>query len=217
MLEKIQKELQETNTTLVAVSKTKPNAAIQAMYDKGQRIFGENRVQEVAEKQEALPKDIQWHVIGHLQRNKVKQIAPFISMIHSVDSPRLLKEIDKRAAENERVIDCLLQFHIAEEEDKFGWQNVEDVLAFLNDVDFLKMKNVRIVGVMGMATFTDDTKQVRGEFKRLKDYFDRLKNGFFADKESFKEISMGMSGDYQLAVEEGSTMVRIGSLLFGKR
>lgn len=217
MLEKIQKELLKTNTTLVAVSKTKPASAIQEMYDKGQRIFGENRVQEVVDKYETLPKDIQWHAIGHLQRNKVKYIAPFVSMIHSVDSARLLSEINKRAEENERVIDCLLQFHIAEEESKFGWQKVQEVLDFLNSSDFPKMKNIRIVGLMGMATFTDDTEQVRGEFKRLKGYFDELKNTFFSDNEAFKEISMGMSGDYQLAVEEGSTMVRIGSLLFGKR
>ncbi len=217
MLERIQEELLKTNTTLVAVSKTKPAAAIQAMYDKGQRIFGENRVQEVAEKYETLPKDIQWHAIGHLQRNKVKFIAPFISMIHSVDSARLLEEINKQAAKNDRSIDCLLQFHIAEEESKFGWQNVEDVLTFLKSSDFSEMKNVRIVGVMGMATFTDDKEQVRGEFQRLKGYFEELKSDFFTDNEAFKEISMGMSGDYQLAVEEGSTMVRIGSLLFGRR
>ena len=217
MLEKIQKELLKTNTTLVAVSKTKPASAIQTMYDKGQRIFGENRVQELVDKQDTLPKDIQWHAIGHLQRNKVKFIAPFVSMIHSVDSTRLLGEINKRAAENERSIDCLLQFHIAEEESKFGWQNVEEVLNLLKSSNFSEMQNVRIVGVMGMASFTDDEKQVKGEFQRLKAYFDELKGGFFADKEDFKEISMGMSGDYQLAVEEGSTMVRIGSLLFGKR
>lgn len=217
MLEKIHEELLKTSTTLVAVSKTKPAAAIQMMYDKGQRIFGENRVQEVAEKHETLPKDIQWHAIGHLQRNKVKFIAPFISMIHSVDSARLLEEINKQAAKNERSIDCLLQFHIAEEESKFGWQNVEDVLTFLKSSDFSEMKNVRIVGVMGMATFTDDKEQVRGEFQRLKGYFEELKSDFFTDNEAFKEISMGMSGDYQLAVEEGSTMVRIGSLLFGGR
>jgi pyridoxal phosphate enzyme (YggS family) len=217
MLEKIQKELLKTNTTLVAVSKTKPASAIQEMYDKGQRIFGENRVQEVVEKYETLPKDIQWHAIGHLQRNKVKFIAPFISMIHSVDSQRLLEEINKRAMENDRVINCLLQFHIAEEESKFGWQNVEEVLKFLNSKAFSEMGNVDIVGVMGMATFTDDTEQVRAEFKRLKAIFDELKNSYYADNDMFKEISMGMSGDYQLAVEEGSTMVRIGSLLFGKR
>jgi len=217
MLENIQKELLKTNTTLVAVSKTKPASAIQDMYDKGQRIFGENRVQEVVEKYEALPKDIQWHAIGHLQRNKVKFIAPFISMIHSIDSARLLEEVNKQAEKNERVIDCLLQFHIAEEESKFGWQNVNEVLDFLNSSDFLKMKNVHIVGVMGMATFTNNTEQVGGEFRRLKSYFDELKNSYFTDNEQFKEISMGMSGDYQLAVDEGSTMVRIGSLLFGRR
>lgn len=217
MLEKIQKELLKTKTTLVAVSKTKPTSSIQAMYDKGQRIFGENRVQELAEKYEKLPKDIQWHAIGHLQRNKVKFIAPFVSMIHSVDSSRLLEEINKRAMENKRVINCLLQFHIAEEASKFGWQSVEEVLEFLNSPSFTKMNNIQIQGVMGMATFTNDTEQVRSEFKRLKAYFEDLKISYFADNHEFKEISMGMSGDYQLAIEEGSTMVRIGSLLFGKR
>jgi len=217
MLKKIQKELAITNTTLVAVSKTKPASAIQAMYDQGQRIFGENKVQEVVEKYETLLKDIQWHAIGHLQRNKVKYIAPFVALIHSVDSSRLLKEINKRAAENERIIDCLLQFHIAEEESKFGWQNTTEVLEFLNSEAFQEMKNVRIVGIMGMATFTDDKEQVRSEFGKLKSYFQKLKDSYFSDKASFKEISMGMSGVYQLAVVEGSTMVRIGSLLFGSR
>jgi len=217
MLEQIQKELFKTNTTLVAVSKTKPSSAIQEMYDKGQRIFGENRVQELVEKYETLPKDIKWHAIGHLQRNKVKYIAPFVSMIHSVDSARLLQEINYRAIENDRVINCLLQFHIAEEKSKFGWQNVEEVLEFLNGKAFAEMGNIDILGVMGMASFTDNTEQVRGEFKRLKGYFNELKNTYFSDNGQFKEISMGMSGDYQLAIEEGSTMVRIGSLLFGKR
>lgn len=217
MLEHIKQELAKTNTTLVAVSKTKPAAAIQAMYDKGQRIFGENKVQEVADKYETLPKDIEWHVIGHLQRNKVKYIAPFVALIHSVDSARLLTEINKRAAENDRIIDCLLQFHIAEEESKFGWQSVKEVSDFLNSDAFANLKNIHITGVMGMATFTDEETQVRGEFKKLKTYFQELKDSYFADDASFKEISMGMSGDYKLAAEEGSTMVRIGSLLFGSR
>lgn len=213
----IKEELAKTHTCLVAVSKTKPAAMIQEMYNAGQRIFGENRVQELTEKQEILPKDIKWHAIGHLQRNKVKYIAPFISMIHSGDSARLLTEIDKRAKENERVIDCLLQFHIAEEESKFGWQNLEEVGAYLQSQEYEKLNNIRICGVMGMATFTDNTEQVRLEFRRLEGYFNSLKSTFFAKDLSFKEISMGMSGDYQIAIEEGSTMVRIGSLLFGAR
>lgn len=217
MYQKIKDELAKTNTTLVAVSKTKPAQMIQDMYDLGQRIFGENKVQELVEKYEALPKDIQWHAIGHLQRNKVKFIAPFVSLIHSVDSQRLLSEINTRGAENNRVIDCLLQFHIAEEESKFGWQNMEEVDAFLSSEVYLNMKNIRLCGVMGMATFTDDTTQVKNEFRKLKSYFDALKKGAFQDKEHFKEVSMGMSGDYGLAIEEGSTMVRIGSLLFGSR
>lgn len=217
MLGIIKEELDKTKTTLVAVSKTKPVGMIQEMYDKGQRIFGENRVQEVVEKAEVLPKDIQWHLIGHLQRNKVKYIAPFISMIHSGDSERLLNEINKRALENERCIDVLLQFHIAEEESKFGWQSQEAASTFLSSEAYSAMKNIRVCGVMGMATFTDDTKQVHQEFKHLKGIFDYLKEKHFAAAPHFKEVSMGMSGDYKIAVEEGSTMVRIGSLLFGKR
>lgn len=217
MFKKIKEELKETQARLVAVSKTKPAAMIQDMYDLGQRIFGENRVQELTEKHETLPQDIEWHAIGHLQRNKVKYIAPFISMIHSADSARLLAEIDKRAAENERIINCLLQFHIAEEESKFGWQNTQEVAEFLESEAYKKMKNIRICGVMGMATFTDDKSQVRIEFKKLKTYFDTLKADHFADNAAFKEVSMGMSGDYKIAIEEGSTLVRIGSLLFGAR
>lgn len=216
MLQQILKELAPTNTTLVAVSKTKPNAAIQAMYDEGQRIFGENRVQELVEKEAVLPKDIQWHQIGHLQTNKVKYIAPFVSLIHAVDSVKLLKEINKQAAKNDRVIDCLLQFHIAQESSKFGFDEAE-ATAMLKSEAFKKFINIRIIGVMGMATFTDDEAQVKQEFGQLKALFDTLKNTFFSSATHFKEISMGMSGDYQLAIQEGSTMVRIGSLLFGSR
>ena len=217
MLETIKSQLSPTGTRLIAVSKTKPAEAVLAMYEKGQRLFGENRTQEAAEKYEKLPKDIEWHLIGHLQRNKVKDIAPFAAMIHSADSARLIAEIDKRAAENERVIDILLQFHIAEEESKYGWQNTETVSEYLGSAAFTTLENVRVCGVMGMATFTSDKEQVRSEFRKLKEYFDYLKNDFFADSPHFKEISMGMSGDYKIAVEEGSTMVRIGSLLFGRR
>ena len=216
MLDKIQNELQTTNTTLVAVSKTKPNEAIMNLYAQGQRIFGENRVQELVEKYEALPKDIEWHLIGHLQTNKVKYIAPFVQMIHSADSLKLLKEINKQAAKHERTIDCLLQMHIADEMTKFG-MNESEVVDLLNSMEFKNMQNVRITGVMGMATFTNNEVQVRNEFRQLTSIFNQLKRDFFVDDEAFKEISMGMSGDYQIAVEEGSTMVRIGSLLFGAR
>lgn len=216
MLQKILKELAATKTTLVAVSKTKPVAQIQAMYDEGQRIFGENRVQELVEKQAVLPKDIEWHQIGHLQTNKVKYIAPFVSLIHAVDSLKLLKEINKQAIKNNRIIDCLLQFHIAEESSKFGFDQKE-VETMLTVEEFKQLSNIRIVGVMGMATFTHDEEQVKLEFRHLKDLFDKLKQNHFQKAAEFKEISMGMSGDYQLAIREGSTMVRIGSLLFGGR
>lgn len=216
MLKEILKDLAPTNTTLVAVSKTKPASAIQELYDNGQRIFGENKVQEVVWKYEELPKDIQWHLIGHLQSNKVKYIAPFVSMIHSVDSLKLLKEIDKHAQKNERIIDVLLQFHIAEEDTKFGL-NLNEAHEILNSDFYKNAKNINIVGVMGMATFSPDPIQVRKEFKSLKNIFDSLQSDFFKTKNDFKEISMGMSGDYKIAIEEGSTLVRIGSLLFGRR
>ena len=208
--------LQPDGVRLVAVSKTKPVEQLRQFYEAGQRIFGENRATEMADKYEQLPKDIEWHMIGHLQRNKVKLIAPFVALIHAVDSPRLLREINKEAARNERTIDCLLQFHIAEESTKYGL-DYEQAAELLDSEEYRTMENVRIVGVMGMATFTDDQAQVRREFRQLKQHFDRLKTEFFAEEESFREISMGMSGDYQIAVEEGSTMVRIGSLLFGAR
>ena len=216
MLKKILAELAPSNTTLIAVSKTKPNEAIQKMYDQGQRIFGENRVQELVGKYEVLPKDIEWHLIGHLQSNKVKYIAPFVRMIHSVDSFKLLKEINKQAEKNNRIIDVLLQFHIAEEDTKFGL-DINEAKEILTSSNFSNMKNIKIAGVMGMATFTHDLTQVRKEFKTLNTIFQQLKNDYFQDDDSFKEISMGMSGDYSLAIEEGSTMVRIGSLLFGSR
>lgn len=213
---KILVELAATKTKLVAVSKTKPISQLKEMYEVGQRIFGENRVQELVEKQEALPKDIQWHFIGHLQSKKVKYIAPFVSLIHSIDSWKLLAEVNKQAAKNERVIDILLQFHIADESSKFGL-DLEKAKSILTDDNFSTLNNVRIVGVMGMATFTSDNQQVRKEFQNLKAIFKVLKNDFFTNIDSFSEISMGMSGDYKIACEEGSTMVRIGSLLFGKR
>lgn len=201
---------------LVAVSKTKPNEDILAAYNAGQRIFGENKVQDLTRKYEELPKDIEWHFIGHPQTNKVKYIAPFISLIHGVDSIKLLKEISKQAAKHNRVVKCLLQFHIAEEKSKFGL-NEEEAFLLLDSEAFRALKNVEIVGVMGMATYTDDEQQVRNEFRELKNIFSKLKNRYFSTSESFTEISMGMSGDYPLAVEEGSTLIRVGSKLFGAR
>ena len=196
------------DVTLVAVSKTKQNSAILEAYQIGQRIFGENKVQELVQKAEELPKDINWHMIGHLQTNKVKFIAPFVSLIHGVDSVKLLKEINKRAKQNNRVIDCLLQVHIATESTKFGFDILEVNEAISNAKEF---QNIRIVGLMGMATFTDNQQQVIQEFNSLKVVFDILKN------EHITTLSIGMSGDYQLAIEQGSTMVRIGSAIFGHR
>lgn len=203
----------ENNVTLVAVSKTKPNDDINEMYTWGQRIFGENRVAELVEKYQALPKDIEWHMIGHLQRNKVKDIAPFVSMIHSGDSERLIREINKEAVKSNRAIDILLQLKIAEEESKYGWE-IAPLIQFITGENFQKLTHIRVRGVMGMATFTDDGTQVRQEFASLKAYYNQL-NSYFDD--SFDTISMGMTGDYQIAIDEGSTMIRIGSLLFGSR
>lgn len=203
----LQKHLAD-NIHLVAVSKTKPNELIIEAYGAGQRIFGENKVQELVEKKESLPKDIEWHMIGHLQTNKVKYIAPFVSLIHAVDSKKLIKEINKRAEQNNRVITCLLQVHIAQEESKFGLDK-DGVIEILK-TDF---PNVSIVGLMGMATFTDNKNQVRKEFKYLKDIYDELKES----QPNFSILSMGMSGDYSVAIEEGSNMVRIGSSIFGER
>ncbi len=212
MLQQIKSELEPHGTSLVAVSKTRTSDEILGMYHKGQRIFGENRVQELVQKYEELPKDIEWHMIGHLQRNKVKYIAPFVTLIHAVDSIRLLEEINKQGAAHERIIPCLLQYKIAEEESKFGMGD-----SSFDNCPFDEFENVKIAGVMGMATFTSDSEQVRREFKKLKNIFNRLKENIFQDKSEFSEISMGMSGDYRIAIEEGSTMVRIGSLLFGNR
>jgi PLP dependent protein len=216
MLNQILTELALTKTKLVAVSKTKPNEAILELYNQGQRTFGENYVQELVDKQAALPTDIEWHFIGHLQSNKVKYIAPFVDMIHSVDSVKLLQEINKQAAKNGRIIKVLLQFHIAEEESKFGF-NTEGVKLIIADLENSNLNNINVCGVMGMATFTDDKAQVKREFQLMKQIFNDLKQIYFSDNQSFTEISMGMSDDYQLAIAEGATMVRIGSLLFGKR
>ena len=216
MLEQILSELALSKTKLIAVSKTKPNEAIMNLYNHGQRRFGGNYVQEIEDKQATLPTDIEWHFIGHLQSNKVKYIAPFVHTIHSVDSFRLLSEINKQGAKNERVIRVLLQFHIAEEETKFGF-DTEGVKEMMNGMTPTSWANIEICGVMGMATFTENKVQVRREFQHLKSIFDELKQTYFTDSQHFNEISMGMSDDYLMAIEEGSTMVRIGSLLFGKR
>lgn len=203
------------SVTLVAVSKTKPITDLIQAYDAGQRTFGENKIQEMAEKWEAMPKDIQWHMIGHVQTNKVKFMAPFVSLIHGVDSLKLLQEINKQALKNNRVIDCLLQMYIAKEETKFGLDEAE-----LNEIvtsnEFLSLKNIRVVGLMGMATFTDNKEQIKTEFTQLKSIFDNSKK---LKTENFQLtiISMGMSGDYQVAIACGSTMVRIGSSIFGGR
>ncbi len=201
---------------LIAVSKFHPAEAVMEAYDAGQRRFGENKVQEMTAKHEALPKDIEWHFIGHLQTNKIKYIAPYVSLIHSIDSFDLLKEVNKHAVKNNRVIPCLLQFHIADEETKFGF-TFEECEAMLNDPGFIELKNVEIHGVMGMATFTDNMEQVREEFQHLHQIFQELKNIYFAQNPDFKEISMGMSEDYPIAIEEGSTLIRIGSAIFGPR
>jgi PLP dependent protein len=201
---------------IVVVSKTMPVRDIMIAYNAGHRIFGENRVQELLAKKDLLPQDIEWHLIGHLQSNKVKYILPFIWMIQSVDSSRLLSIINAETEKSGRTIDCLLQFHIAKEETKFGF-NLEEVTHLLESGDFNRFKNINICGVMGMATFTDDMGLVREEFKFLRNCFSILKEKYFKEKEQFKEISMGMSGDYHIAIEEGSTIVRIGSLIFGRR
>ena len=205
-----------SNVQLVAVSKTKPIEAIQEAYDAGQRVFGENKIQDLAAKESQLPHDIVWHFIGHVQTNKVKYIAPFVSMIHAVESMKLLKEINKQAIKNKRIIDCLLQFHIAEESTKFGL-NFEEAQEILSNPVLSELNNIRIVGIMGMATYTDDLIQIRTEFKNLANIFYLLKENYFKGTISFKEISMGMSGDYQIAIEEGSTMIRIGTKIFGTR
>lgn len=202
--------------TLIAVSKTQPLERIEEAYAAGHRVFGENKAQELQLKYEALPKDIQWHMIGHLQTNKVKYIAPFVHLIHSVDSLKLLIEINKQAQKVNRIIPCLLQLHIATEETKFGFSR-DEVINLLNSEDFKRLSNIKISGLMGMATFTENPDQVRKEFKTLKIFFDSLKNISLPSTVSMEELSMGMSGDYAIALEEGSTMIRIGTAIFGER
>lgn len=214
-INKIRKSIPE-QVLLVAVSKTHGADQIREAYDAGQIAFGENKAQELIAKQPLLPADVRWHFIGHLQTNKVKYLAPFVSMIESVDSLKLIKEINKQAAKNKRVIDVLLQFHIAEEDTKFGL-DLDEATALLASDMFRSFSNIRVCGVMGMATYTEDKQQVKREFKHLKAIFDTLKKNNFAAIESFKEISMGMSGDYLEAIQEGASIVRIGSLIFGER
>jgi len=206
--------LKSQKVTLVAVSKTKPVELIQEFYNKGQLIFGENRVNELVEKHDNLPKDIKWHMIGHLQKNKVKYIAPFVDLIHSVDSFELAKTIDKEAKKNNRKIDVLLQIKVAKEETKKGF----DYNQLTQQVkELMSLESINIIGLMGMGTFTDNSRITEIEFDQMRLYFDNIKSTFFGDNSDFKQLSMGMSGDYKIAVEKGSTMVRIGSLLFGKR
>jgi pyridoxal phosphate enzyme (YggS family) len=213
---KYKNELEASAVQLVAVSKFQDADAVLEAYNAGQRVFGENIVQELVDKQALLPKDIEWHLIGHLQTNKVKYIAPFISVIESVDSLKLLQEINKQALKNNRVIDCLLQVYIADEDTKFGL-GFDEVIELLRSDEFQSLKNVRITGLMGIASNTDVEKQIRDEFEELKVLFDGIKLSYFRKDDAFKEVSMGMSSDYKIAVEEGSTMVRIGSSIFGSR
>lgn len=215
-IKSLKKETTEINVTLLAVSKTKPAADLQEAYDAGQRLFGENIVQELVEKHEQLPKDIEWHLIGHLQTNKVKYIAPFVSMIQSVDSIKLLQEINKHAEKSKRVIDCLLQIYIADEETKFGL-GFDEAIELLRSEEYAELKSIRIRGLMGIATNTDSEKQIKEEYYELKTFFDGIKLSFFRKEDSFDTLSMGMSSDYKLAIEQGSNMVRLGSTIFGGR
>jgi len=209
---KVIKQSIPKEVTLVAVSKTKPIADLMEAYEAGQRIFGENKIQEMTQKWEALPKDIEWHMIGHVQTNKVKYMAEYVTLVHGVDSFKLLKEINKQAKKHHRTINCLLQVHIAEEETKFGLDKTE-LLELLNSDEFNALKNIKVIGLMGMATFTDNEVQVRKEFKALYALFKDAKTIV----NTLDTVSMGMSGDYKIAIEEGSTMVRIGSSIFGSR
>lgn len=209
-IEQIKSEV-PSNVTLVAVSKTKPNKDLMEAYQAGQRIFGENKIQEMTDKWEVLPKDIEWHMVGHVQTNKVKYMAPYVSMVHAVHKMKLLKEINKRAKQENRVIDCLLQMKIAEEDSKYGMTR-EEIINFLKDERLANFKHVKIRGLMGMATFTDDQDQLKREFSQLQNLYAELKHNY-----NFDVLSMGMTGDYQLAVEHDSTMIRIGSKIFGAR
>lgn len=209
-LKSLRKSLPD-NVTLVAISKTKPISDLMEAYEAGQRIFGENKIQEMESKWQEMPKDIHWHMVGHVQRNKVKDMAPFVNLVHAVDRIKLLREINKEAKKNDRTIDCLLQIKIAEEESKFGMDENEAIELLASD-SYKNFKNVKVIGLMGMATFTDDLKQISAEFAKLKRIFDSLKN-----THNLSVLSMGMSGDYNIAIENGSTMVRVGSAIFGER
>lgn len=211
----IKKQIPE-GVTLVAVSKTKPIEDIMQAYDEGQRVFGENKAQEMKEKQALLPKDIQWHMLGHLQENKVKYIVPFVSLIHSVDSLKILQAINKRAIICERVVDCLLEIDISHEETKFGLSK-DELYNLLSSPEYEQMKNIRVCGLMGIGSITDDNSKTREEFRGLRALYSEIKDKFFAGKDYFRHVSMGMSGDYDIAIEEGSTIVRIGSKIFGER
>lgn len=209
-------ELQGSNSKLIAVSKTQPIEKIKEAYDAGQRLFGENKAQEMMAKHQALPQDIEWHMIGHLQTNKVKYIAPYVSLIHSVDSEKLLEEIDKQGKKAGRIIPCLLQVHIAKEETKFGF-DPEEVVSLLSGSAIVQLKNIEINGLMGMATFTENKEAIRKEFQSLRKLFDDLKERALPSNAMMKELSMGMSSDYKIAMQEGSTYVRIGTAIFGER
>ena len=212
----LKNETERIHVTLIAVSKTKSNDEILQAYHAGQRLFGENMVQELVEKFESLPKDIEWHLIGHLQTNKVKYIAPFISMIQSVDSLKLLQEIDKHAEKNKRVIDCLLQVYIADEETKYGL-GFDELIELLRSEEFASLQHIRIRGLMGIATNTENEKQLKDEFYELRTFFEGVKQSFFRKDSSFDTLSMGMSSDYKIAIENGSNMIRLGSTIFGQR
>lgn len=212
----LQAELQGTNARLIAVSKTQPIEKIKEAYDAGQRIFGENKAQEMTAKFQALPQDIEWHMIGHLQTNKVKYIASFVSLIHSIDSLKLLEEINKQGKKVDRVIPCLLQVHIASEETKFGFDQRE-IVSLITNPALPLFKNIRIIGLMGMSTFTEDESTIRKEFKSLKKFFNDMAEHTLPENMEMKELSMGMSSDYKIALEEGSTYVRIGTAIFGSR
>lgn len=215
-IKSLKNETTAKKVSLIAVSKTKPVADLLEAYNAGQRLFGENTVQEMVEKYEQLPKDIEWHQIGHLQTNKVKYIAPFISLIQSVDSLKLLQEINKQAEKNKRVIDCLLQIYIADEETKYGL-GFDEAIELLRSEEYSALKNIRIRGLMGIATNTETEKQIKDEFQELKVFFDGVKVSFFRKEDSFDVLSMGMSSDYELAIEQGSNMIRVGSTIFGNR
>lgn len=217
-IEKYQEILQDIpeNVRLIAVSKLHPASEVEAAYALGQRDFGENWAQEMREKHEILPQDIRWHFIGHLQTNKIKYIIPYVHLIHSIDSFKLLQEVDRQAGKHGRTVGCLLQFHVATEETKSGFL-MEECEQMLQSPEFSALKNVEIKGVMGMASFTDDTSQVRREFHTLRTFFEKLKTEYFSENPDFKELSMGMTSDYRIAIEEGSTMIRVGSAIFGER